>query len=220
MPSWSNRHLRFVLRKVSSWRELTFELEPASHMPLAQICLTSPEYLLASGTNLGLIVPLSMACFAILIVVPLAAARSRLHIPGYVGLAFLASIVGLLCGRISGIHGVAGTPWGVLAVAPVLSADRFRGRLGVGAFLLSRSPGKLSLSIDRRSTHCEAARTADHGKALQSNGAGTKEKGGQRICPPLVCSGSSPGMNQIVSCPSWKLSLRVVRLPSECSHSR
>jgi len=83
-------------------------------MSLAQILLTSPEYLLASGTNLRLIVPLSMACFAILIVVPLAAARSRLHIPGYVGLAFLASTVGLLCGRISGIHGVAGTPWGVL----------------------------------------------------------------------------------------------------------
>jgi hypothetical protein len=83
-------------------------------MPLAQIFPTSPEYLLASGTNLRLIVPLSMACFAILIVLPVAAARSRLHIPGYVALAFLASIVGLVCGRISGIHGVAGTPWGVL----------------------------------------------------------------------------------------------------------
>jgi hypothetical protein len=83
-------------------------------MTLTQIFPTSPECLLASGVNLRLIVPLSMACFAILIVVPLAAARSRLHIPGYVGLAFLASIVGLLFGRISGIHGVAGTPWGVL----------------------------------------------------------------------------------------------------------
>jgi hypothetical protein len=78
------------------------------------VFLTLPEYFLASGTNLRLIVPLSMACFAILIFVPLAAARSRLHIPGYVGLAFLASVVALLCGRISGIHGVAGTPWGVL----------------------------------------------------------------------------------------------------------
>lgn len=49
-----------------------------------------------------------------MIVVPLAAARSRLHIPGYVGLAFLASILGLICGRISGIRGVAGTSWGVM----------------------------------------------------------------------------------------------------------
>jgi hypothetical protein len=83
-------------------------------MLLAQIFPTSPECLFASGTNLRLIIPLSMACFAILIVVPLAAARSRLHIPGYVGLAILASMAGLLCGRISGIHGIAGTPWGVL----------------------------------------------------------------------------------------------------------
>jgi hypothetical protein len=51
---------------------------------------------------------------SIVIVVPLAAARSRLHIPGYVGLAFLASILGLVCGRISGIRGVVGTGWGVM----------------------------------------------------------------------------------------------------------
>jgi hypothetical protein len=55
-----------------------------------------------------------MACFAIIILVPWAASRSRLHIPGYVGLAFLASILGLVCGRISGIRGIAGTPWGVV----------------------------------------------------------------------------------------------------------
>jgi hypothetical protein len=73
-----------------------------------------PASILASGTNLQLIVPLLVACMSIVIVVPLAAARSRLHIPGYVGLAFLASILGLLCGRISGIRGVAGTRWGVM----------------------------------------------------------------------------------------------------------
>ncbi len=83
-------------------------------MPLVQICLIGPEYLFATGANLALVVPLSIACFAIVVVVPLAAARSCLHIPGYVGLAFLAAIFGLLCGRISGIRGVAGTPWGVL----------------------------------------------------------------------------------------------------------
>jgi hypothetical protein len=66
------------------------------------------------GTNLPLIVPLALACFAIIILLPFAAARSRLHIPGYVGLAFLGFIVGLLCGRISGIRGVSGTPSGVL----------------------------------------------------------------------------------------------------------
>jgi hypothetical protein len=70
--------------------------------------------ILASGPNLRLTVPLLIACSAIVIVVPWAAASSRLHIPGYVGLAFLASILGLLCGRISGIRVVAGTRWGVV----------------------------------------------------------------------------------------------------------
>jgi hypothetical protein len=73
-----------------------------------------PASILASGTNLQLIVPLLVACLSIVIVVPWAAARSRLHIPGYVGLAFLASILGLVCGGISGIRGVAGTGWGVM----------------------------------------------------------------------------------------------------------
>jgi hypothetical protein len=79
-----------------------------------QVFPFAPASILVSGTNLRLIVPLSVACFAILILVPWAAARSRLHIPGYVGLAFLASILGFICGRISGFQGVAGTPWGVM----------------------------------------------------------------------------------------------------------
>jgi hypothetical protein len=44
---------------------------------------------------------------------------------------------------------------GRLAVAPVLSTDGFRVRIGVGAFLLSRSRGKLTRQT-RRSTHYEA----------------------------------------------------------------
>jgi hypothetical protein len=76
--------------------------------------LTLPEYLLASSANLQLVVPLSIACVAIAILVPLTAARGRLHIPGYVGLAFLAGALGFLCARFSGIGGIAGTRWGVL----------------------------------------------------------------------------------------------------------
>jgi hypothetical protein len=83
-------------------------------MLLAPMSDAAPGTLFAAETNLRLVIPLSIACFATIIVVPLAASRSRLHIPGYVGLAFLASILGFVCGRISGIRGVAGTPWGVL----------------------------------------------------------------------------------------------------------
>ena len=83
-------------------------------MPIPQIFPTSPECFAVIAANFRLVVPLSVACFAIIIVLPFAAARSRLHIPGYVGLAFLGFILGLVCGRISGVRGVSGTPTGVL----------------------------------------------------------------------------------------------------------
>jgi hypothetical protein len=79
-------------------------------MPILKMFLT----LLEIATNFRPVVPLSVACLGIIIILPLAAARSRLHIPGYVALAFLALILGLLCGRISGIRGVSGTFSGVL----------------------------------------------------------------------------------------------------------
>ena len=83
-------------------------------MPIPQIFPASPERIAVIAANFRLVVPLSVACFAIIIVLPFAAARSRLHIPGYVGLAFLGFILGLVCGRISGVRGVSGTPTGFL----------------------------------------------------------------------------------------------------------
>jgi hypothetical protein len=79
-------------------------------MPIPNLLLTS----LKIATNFRPVVPLSVACFGIIIILPLAAARSRFHIPGYVGLAFLGLILGLLFGKISGIRGVSGTSSGVL----------------------------------------------------------------------------------------------------------
>jgi hypothetical protein len=82
-----------------------------SLMPLSEIVPTG--IVIAFAANFRVIVPLSVACCAILIALPLAAARSRLHIPGYVGLAFLALVLGLVSGRVSGIRGVAGTSAGL-----------------------------------------------------------------------------------------------------------
>lgn len=79
----------------------------------ALLSLLPEGSLIATAANLRLIVPLTIACFAVVVALSTAAARSRLHIPGYVGIAFLALIVALLCGKISGIHGVTGTPTGV-----------------------------------------------------------------------------------------------------------
>jgi hypothetical protein len=58
--------------------------------------------------------PLVLAgCVAIVTAIPVAAAKRKLHIPGYVGLAFLSFIVALLAGKFSGRAGITGTPSGV-----------------------------------------------------------------------------------------------------------
>jgi hypothetical protein len=66
------------------------------------------------GTRPPVVVPLGLACLAIVVAIPFAAARAKLHIPGYVGLAFLACAVGLLFGRISGARAVTGTIAGLI----------------------------------------------------------------------------------------------------------
>jgi lysylphosphatidylglycerol synthetase-like protein (DUF2156 family) len=76
------------------------------------MAVNPPEYLAASATNFSLIVPLIIACVAIIIAIPVAAAQSRLHIPGYVGVAFLTFALALLSGRLSGARRITGTPAG------------------------------------------------------------------------------------------------------------
>jgi len=67
------------------------------------------ECVAAFGARLPVAVPLGLACLAIVVAIPFAAARAKLHLPGYVGLAFLTSALGLLFGRISGARAVTGT---------------------------------------------------------------------------------------------------------------
>jgi hypothetical protein len=61
-----------------------------------------------------LVVSLTLACALIVVVIPICASRGKLHVPGYVGLAFLAFAIGLLLGRIAGARAVIGTIAGVL----------------------------------------------------------------------------------------------------------
>jgi hypothetical protein len=70
---------------------------------------TSPDCLAAIVPNLAVMVPLLLACLGVLVAVPVAAARGKLHVPGYVGLAFLAFAIALLFGWIAGARGVTGT---------------------------------------------------------------------------------------------------------------
>jgi hypothetical protein len=64
--------------------------------------------------NLPVVLPLALGFFAILIAIPWAAARGKLHVPGYVGLAFLTFAVALLLGRVAGARAITGTTVGVL----------------------------------------------------------------------------------------------------------
>ena len=64
--------------------------------------------LILTGPPLVLVLPLVSACAAIVVAIPVCASRGKLHIPGYVGLAFLAFAIGFILGRIAGAHGVTG----------------------------------------------------------------------------------------------------------------
>jgi hypothetical protein len=70
-----------------------------------------------------LVLALGVACIFVVVAVPYAASRGRLHIPGYVGLALASFIAAFILGRISGTHSVSGTRTGLgLAIACFLLA--------------------------------------------------------------------------------------------------
>jgi hypothetical protein len=56
---------------------------------------------------------LVLGCAAIVVTLPMAARRGKLHVPGYVGIAILAFAMSLLCGFASGYRSFAGTSVGV-----------------------------------------------------------------------------------------------------------
>ncbi len=53
-------------------------------------------------------------CLVIACGIPVAAARRKLHIPAYVGMAFLAFAIALGLGKLAGSAGIMGTPTGIL----------------------------------------------------------------------------------------------------------
>jgi hypothetical protein len=64
--------------------------------------------------HFSLVLSLTLACAVIVMIIPICASRGKFHIPGYVGLAFFAFVIGLLSGRIAGARAVAGTIAGML----------------------------------------------------------------------------------------------------------
>jgi hypothetical protein len=76
-----------------------------------------------------LIVPLIFVSLAILVAIPVAASRGKLHIAGYIGLALAAFAAAMISGKLSGVHRITGTIFGLLlsilffsAIATVLGS--------------------------------------------------------------------------------------------------
>jgi hypothetical protein len=59
------------------------------------------------------ITALALGCTALVVGMPLAAHRGKLHVPGYIGIALLAFGASFVCGLASGYHWFAGSPVGV-----------------------------------------------------------------------------------------------------------
>jgi hypothetical protein len=86
-----------------------FPLEATAPLALFTLLVTNPH-----SFNLELVIPLALSSLAIMIILPVSAARSRLHIPGWVGLALFSFVLSYTCARISGVHGIVGHRTGVL----------------------------------------------------------------------------------------------------------
>jgi hypothetical protein len=70
--------------------------------------------------KLQIVIPLVAACLVIAGLIPVAAARGKLHVPGYVGIALLAFAVSLIFGKLEGVRRIAASPAG-----PILSVIFF-----------------------------------------------------------------------------------------------
>ncbi len=78
--------------------------------------------ILVSGGRAHLVAPLVAVCLSLLVAVPLAAARSKLHMPGYIGIAIVTFLASLCFGAASGARSIAGSlPGVVLSMACFIS---------------------------------------------------------------------------------------------------
>ena len=92
----------------------SFALGASAALVQASVRVVSLQSRPAAGPNLFVVVPLVLACLFVLVAMPAAARRGKLHVPGYAGLAFLGFALALLAGRISGARAVTGTLGGLL----------------------------------------------------------------------------------------------------------
>ena len=61
-----------------------------------------------------IIIPLILICIAIVVAIAVAASRGKLHMAGYMGIAFLAFFAAIIAGKLSGANAVTGTAFGLI----------------------------------------------------------------------------------------------------------
>jgi hypothetical protein len=66
------------------------------------------------AVNLGVIVPLSLSCLVVVVVIPSAAWRGKLSVPAYALIMFVAALIAFGVGRVAGWQSVHGTILGVV----------------------------------------------------------------------------------------------------------
>ncbi|MGA7918541.1 MAG: hypothetical protein WCA38_02645 [Candidatus Acidiferrales bacterium] len=83
---------------------------------------------------------LKIVCLSVVIVISILAWKGKLHIPGYVGMAFLTFGLGLLFGKLAGIKAVHGSNVAVaLSVACYLCMSATVGSIIALAFYRERT---------------------------------------------------------------------------------
>jgi hypothetical protein len=59
-------------------------------------------------------IPLLLVCLGIVVAIAVAGSRGKLHMAGYMGIAFLAFFAALIAGKLSGAHAITGTSFGLI----------------------------------------------------------------------------------------------------------
>ena len=98
-------------------------------LPIAVLAIY-PCMILAIGRPRPLlVVPLIFISLVILVAIPVAASRGKLHMAGYIGLALAAFAAAMIFGKLSGLHRITGTVFGLFlsmlffsAIATVLGS--------------------------------------------------------------------------------------------------
>lgn len=68
--------------------------------------------LAAPSARLPIVIPLVAACLVLVGLIPLSAARGKLHVAGYAGIALLAFAVSFIFGKLAGLSRIAASPAG------------------------------------------------------------------------------------------------------------